>query len=156
MGEGPVVIGFDGSPASERAVYDTARLLPNRRALVVHVWEPGEAIDALTPMMGLAPIDIRAAIDLEQELAEAAQRMAEHGTRIARESGLEAEGLAVADEITVSATLIRLASENDASAISVGSHGHRALREVLLGSTTREVIRSADCPVIVTRAYSGD
>jgi nucleotide-binding universal stress UspA family protein len=64
---------------------------------------------------------------------------------------LKAEGLAVADERTVPETLLRLVREQDAAAIVVGAHGHRALREVVLGSTSHEVMRHARCPVVVVR-----
>jgi nucleotide-binding universal stress UspA family protein len=57
----------------------------------------------------------------------------------------------VADEITPAATLLRLAGERDAAAIVVGRHGHRAVAEALIGSTTRELIRHAPCPVLVVR-----
>jgi nucleotide-binding universal stress UspA family protein len=48
-------------------------------------------------------------------------------------------------------TLIRLAAEHDAAVIVVGRHGHRAVRDALVGSTTRELIRRAPCPVLVVR-----
>jgi nucleotide-binding universal stress UspA family protein len=68
-----------------------------------------------------------------------------------REAGFEAEGLAVHDEITVGRTLVRLAAERDAPAVVVGSHGHRAVRELVMGSTTQEVVRHAPCPALVVR-----
>jgi nucleotide-binding universal stress UspA family protein len=51
----------------------------------------------------------------------------------------------------VADTLLRLAREREASAVVVGSHGHRGVRELLFGSTTRQVIRHAGCPVVVVR-----
>jgi nucleotide-binding universal stress UspA family protein len=77
--------------------------------------------------------------------------MAGRGAELARKGGLDAVGLAVADEITVAATLVRVARERDAAAVAVGAHGHSGLREVLLGSTSRDVVRHAHCPVVVVR-----
>ena len=149
---GPAIVGYDRSPASDRALRATA-LLTIRQVLVVVVWEPDVAFDLLAPTALIpAPVDIRAVLDVEKELYEGAQRLAEHGAALAREAGLEAEGLAVADELTVAGTLLRLARERDASVLLVGTHGHRALREVLVGTTSREVIRQAPCPVLVARA----
>jgi nucleotide-binding universal stress UspA family protein len=148
---GPVVIGYDGSPPAQRTIRETAALLGPRSALVVVVWEPDVVYDALAPTFEPAPIDFRTVLEWEQALYEGAQRLAEEGASLAREHKLDAEGLAVADDLTVAATLLRIASEQDACALSLGSHGHRGLRELLLGSTTREVIRKAPCPVILVR-----
>ena len=37
--DGPVLVAYDGSPAADAAVAAAGRLLPGRRALVVHAWE---------------------------------------------------------------------------------------------------------------------
>jgi nucleotide-binding universal stress UspA family protein len=84
---------------------------------------------------------------------ERAQRLARRGADLARELGLDAEGLAVADDITVGDTLIRLAKEHDSQAIVVGTHGHSALGEVLLGRTAHVVVQHAPCPVVVVRKH---
>jgi nucleotide-binding universal stress UspA family protein len=153
---GPVVIGFDGTPAAERALRESAALLPGRPALVVVVVETGHAFDLATvPATPLGPaaglLDVRTAIDLEQAMRESAQRMAGWGATLAREAGMDAEGLAVADDITVADTLLRLVAERDASAVVVGAHRHGRLSELLLGSTSRSVIERAPCPVVVVR-----
>jgi nucleotide-binding universal stress UspA family protein len=119
--------------------------------LVVMVWEPGMAFDLLVPGFEPAPIDVRTAIELDEKIYEGARQMAEQGAARASRRGLKAEALAVADEITVPATLIRLAVERAAPAVAVGSHGHRGVRELLLGSTTRDLLKRAPCPVIVVR-----
>jgi nucleotide-binding universal stress UspA family protein len=156
MHSGPVIIGFDGSPASERALRDAAELLGPRDALVVVVWEAGRAYElAELPIRVLevppAAIDVRTAMEVDQAMYEAAERMAQRGAALANELGFKADGIAVADDITVAQTLIRLARENDATALVVGAHGHGALRELVLGSTTREVLQDAPCPVVVVR-----
>jgi nucleotide-binding universal stress UspA family protein len=82
---------------------------------------------------------------------EGAQRTAHHGEALARAAGLDAESLVVAIEVTVAGTLIRVAREFDSPAILVGAHGHHALHELVLGSTSRDLIEKAPCPVIVVR-----
>lgn len=154
----PVIIGFDGSSAAERALRDSAALVGPRRALVVTVWEAGRAFETATlPIAGLemppTVLDIRSAIDAELELYEAARRTAQRGVLIAREAGYsDAEGLAVADDLTVADTLIRLARERHGLGIVVGTHGHRRISELLLGSTSSSLVHKADCPVVVVRA----
>ena len=117
MHAGPVIIGFDGTPASVGAVRESAALTGPRAALVVVVWEAGRNFELATlPDRGLeAPIvglDLRTAFEAEEAAYEDARRMAEHGAALARQAGLQAEGLAVADTMTVADTLIRLACRN--------------------------------------------
>jgi nucleotide-binding universal stress UspA family protein len=149
---GPIVIGYDGSPAADRAITEGAALMQPRRALVVSVWEPGTAFAvAADPIAPLTPVDVRVALDVDKALVEAAQRMAQRGADEARAAGLDPEPLAVADDIGVAETLVSLAKERDAPAIVVGTHGHRALSEVLFGSTARAVIKRSPVPVTVVQ-----
>jgi nucleotide-binding universal stress UspA family protein len=157
MHAGPVVIGFDGTPAAERALRDSAALLAPRPALVVVVWEAGLPVDLMTPPPSVLPmppvsLDIRAAIDAEKAAYEAAQRLAEQGAALASELGYRAEGLAVADDLTVADTLLRVAAEQDSQALVIGSHGRRGLTAALLGSTSKAVVERASCPVLVVRS----
>jgi nucleotide-binding universal stress UspA family protein len=155
VASGPVIIGYDGSAASERAVRESAALLASRPALVVVVWEAGTAYELAEPAastIDIVPLDLRTAAELDESMYEGAQRLAQQGAALARDAGFEAEGLAVADELTVADTLVRLAQERDAQAVVVGSRGHRGLGERLLGSTSQGVIRRAGCPVVVVRA----
>jgi nucleotide-binding universal stress UspA family protein len=161
MGSGPVVIGYDGSDAAERALLDAAALLAPRPALVVVVWEPGAAFEALelpAASIGISPVplDIRTALDTDAAQYRQAQEAAQRGAALAREGGLEAEGLVVADEVTIAETLVRVARERDAQALVVGPHGHGPMSEMLLGSTSRAVIRRASCPVLVSPAQRSD
>jgi len=147
---GPVIIGYDGSPTSERALVEAGLVLGGRRALVVVVWEPGPVFElAGAPSPTPAPLDIRTALEAEEKIYDGVRRLADHGAALARELGLEAEGLAVADDITPAATLVRLARERQAPALVVGTRGHRGVRHLLLGSTAEAVVRTAPCPVVV-------
>jgi nucleotide-binding universal stress UspA family protein len=152
---GPVVIGYDGSPAAQRAVQQTLALVQPRPVLVVTVWEPGRTFELMTvPTGSLLPtavVDIRAALELDEKLYENATRTAEQGADLARQAGLEAQALVVADELTVADTLVRVAVERSSPGIAVGWHGHSALGELLLGSTTQRLLRRAPCPVVVVR-----
>jgi nucleotide-binding universal stress UspA family protein len=159
VASGPVVIAYDGGPNGEQAIREAAALLEPREAVVVTVWKEGlgfELLELPTATVGLppAPIDIRTALEIDQANQERAQAIAQRGAGIAREAGFEAVGLAVADEpeVPVPETIVRVATERDARAIVAGTHGHGGrLSEIVLGGTTRDILRHAPCPVLVVR-----
>jgi len=157
MAEGLVLIGFDGTPAAERAVREAGALFAPRPALVVTMWEPGRAFDlALIPARGfelpLSSVDVRTAAEVDRAMYNEAAQLAQWGAQLANDPGLRAESLAVADDLTVADTLVRLANEREAAVVVVGAHRHGKLAQLLLGSTSRGVIERARCPVLVVRA----
>jgi len=155
---GPLLVAYDGTPASTYALWEGGTLLGGRRALVVTVWKPGlgfELMELPTATLGLPPaqLDIRTALEIDRQGYEAAQRMAERGAALAREAGFEVEGLAVAEEveITIAETILHVAVERDSEAIVVGIEGRGRRGDVILGSTARDIVRHAPCPVVVAR-----
>ncbi len=152
MGIGPLVIGYDGSTASRRAIDECGALFAGHEALLVVVWEAslGLSIVHNVPAIPSVPLDIRVALDTEKSLYEAAQQLAHQGVQLAEKAALEAEGLVVADEITIAETIVRVANERDAQAIVLGTDGI-GLTDVLMGSTTRTVIQHSTRPVVVVR-----
>jgi len=153
-----IVIAYDGSPAAEHAVCEAGELLAGRPALVVVVWKRGlgfELLELPTATLGFPPakLDIRTAIEIDEEMQERAKLLAHKGAVLARDAGFEAEGLAIADdvEVEVAETITDVARKRDAQAIVIAAHAHGSAAEVVLGSTTRLVVRRAPCPVLVVR-----
>jgi nucleotide-binding universal stress UspA family protein len=159
MHTGPSIIGYDGSPASEHAIRESASLLAGRPALVVVVWEAGRAFDLmLIPDVDFEPaaVDYGNAIELDLAMSEAARQLAQQGAEIARRLGVAAEALVVADEFTVAETLVRVAQDRDAASLVLGApHRHR-FTERLLGSTMRHILRHSPCPVVVVNEPADD
>ncbi|MGD9527308.1 universal stress protein [Pseudonocardia sp.] len=156
MSTGPVVIAFDGSAAAQRALRAAATLMAPRPGLVVVVWEAGLAFDlASIPSASLemapAAVDYARAADIDRTLAANAEEMARRGAAIATELGMVSEALAVADELTVGGTLVRVVKEVDAAAVVVGRHERGALHDFFIGSTTKELVKHSPCPVLVVR-----
>jgi nucleotide-binding universal stress UspA family protein len=154
VSSGPVLIGYDGTGAAEHALRETAELLPGREAVVVVVWKAGLAFELVAlPAAGVglppAPVDMRTALDVDRSLLESASRGAERAADLARELGLDAEPLVVADdpETPVDDTLVRVARERDAQVVAIGAHKHGPI----LGSISRGVVRNAPCPTLVVR-----
>jgi nucleotide-binding universal stress UspA family protein len=144
-----VVIAYDGTAAAEIALIESAALLAPREAVVVTVWKQDIGLRAIDPPENLPPatLDVRMAGEVDQAMAERARRLAEHGAALAREAGLDAVGLAVAEEVEVpvSDTVVDVAEKRRAAVIAIGSHGHGGS----VGSISRDVIRHAHCLVLV-------
>ena len=116
------------------------------------IWEAGLGAELLEiPSLTPAPIDIRTALEIDRSIYEGAQQLAETGAAIARQAGMDATGLAVADDVTVAETLVRLTNEHHARAVVVGTHGRRRLLHQTIGSTARAVVEHATCPAVVIR-----
>jgi nucleotide-binding universal stress UspA family protein len=149
VGDGPVIVGFDGSDAAREAVSAAGRLLAAREVLVETVWRP------YTPVAGGgvagAPVAVitRAAEEIDKEIAAGARIMAEDGARLAAAAGLEARGKPVQAVGTVWRTLIHSAREQRAPAVVVGSRGRSAAGAALLGSVSSGLVHHAGVPVLV-------
>jgi nucleotide-binding universal stress UspA family protein len=153
-----ILIAYDGSPTAERALREGGRLLAGRPALVLVVWKQGlgfELLELPTATLGLPParLDIRTALEIDETMRERALLLARKGAGLARDAGFEAEGLAVAEDVNVEVAeaILDVARKRDAQAIVIGAHSHGPGAEIILGSTTRAVVRRAPCPVLVVR-----
>ncbi|MDA3645515.1 universal stress protein [Saccharopolyspora indica] len=117
----PVVVGVDGSPPSVRAA----------------LWAGAEAVRTGLPLH-LVLVDGTQADHTVDEL-----------TRRCRKAVPE---LVVTGEVTAGHPARELVRRStDAQLLVVGSHGHGAFREVLLGSTSTSLAAHARCPVVVVR-----
>ncbi len=151
--DAPVLIAYDGSDTARRAVREAAKLFGSRQVLVVTVWEPAlayeTAIAATDPGIEPIPVDVEGAREVEEELHQRARRTAHDGVELAQSVGLQAKGLAVADEVHVADAIVGLARKRGVAAIVVGSRGLKGLRARLEGSTSKAVLKDAPCPVVV-------
>ena len=152
----PAVVAFDGSAEARAAITSAVALFPGRRLVVVSVWEPGLAL-ALAPTrdmtgVGYPPPSAAEVAALDDAQKNHAVEVADAGVALARELGATAEANPVADEAHVADTLAAVAERVDACAIVVGSRGLGGVRSRLFGSTSREVLRRSERPVLVVKA----
>jgi nucleotide-binding universal stress UspA family protein len=75
--------------------------------------------------------------------------VADEGAELARSLGLDAEPLVMVDVRDIARTIAEVAREHNAAAINVGSRGLSGLRARFEGSTSKEVVKHAPCPVVV-------
>ena len=136
-GPAPVVVGVDGSEASDLAV-DWAAADAVRRhlpLLVVHAWN----LDYSAEMIGLLlPIVERQSFDCLQAATRRA-RAVSAGLRVSQRQ--ERTGASIA---LVTASL-------RAETIVVGDRGAGAFERLLSGSTSTQAAAHAHCPVVVVR-----
>jgi hypothetical protein len=93
----------------QRRIAAAGKLLNHDRAdaVVLTVWEP-LVVEALRANRfgGWPPIPPDVTTQADQRAQKQAQRLAEHGARLAGEAGFEARALWVADERRIAATIL--------------------------------------------------
>ena len=110
------------------------------RLLLLHVLTPPVIMTAY----GLGNAEISDQIRVEKERA---QKALDNHAAALREKGVQ-----VSQQIRQGGTvesILEVADEQSVDFILLGSHGHGAVYDILVGSTARGVLRQATCPVVV-------
>jgi nucleotide-binding universal stress UspA family protein len=144
-----IVVGIDFSELSDRAIDQALEMASLREGAEVHVLyvEPDEWIDmALKPALEAAVSADEAVLRVQGRAKARVDSMAPHlrKRQIRRvvahfRRGSPAENVA------------QLAADLDADLVVVGSHGHRGIQRLFLGSVAERVSRLARCPVWIVR-----
>ncbi len=137
-----ILVPIDFSPAT-RAVIDTALTLataPDAELHLLHSVQPPMA----TTDYGLGMEGLQETLAVAKTNAE--RQLARHHDEVA------ARGVAVRTHLAhgpAAPSIAERARAIGADAIVLGSHGHTALYELLVGSTTHAVLKHAACPVVI-------
>jgi nucleotide-binding universal stress UspA family protein len=136
-----VIVGYDASPWSERALAEAASEAAAREGdlVIVHAfhWLMPATPTALTPLGA----EQSARKDAEETAAEAA-------------AGIRAQypGMDVRTRVVLGHAAHALAEESrHADLLVVGNRGRGGFAELLLGSVSHRVLAHASCPVLVVR-----
>ena len=141
---GSIVVGVDGSPASEQAVLWAARQahLEHRPIALVHAVSPTVA----TTWMGSPGFDPATLLEAVDESAKAQLRAV---AATVHEHQPDLEVYRVQDHRDPRDALLGLTDR--AAMVVVGSRGRGAMASLLLGSVSLAVSQHARCPVVVVR-----
>lgn len=139
-----VVVAMDFSAVSEKQLKAIARLAhEDRHIYLLHVAEPEPDFVGFEAGPDVVRDQMAEQFHREHEQIQAmAQRL--------RDEGRKATALLVQGP-TVE-TILGQAARLDADLIVVGSHGHGAVFDMLVGSISSEVIRRSTVPVLVVPA----
>ena len=146
---GPVLLCFDGSGDSRRAIERAGALLGGGPALLVHVWEPLSSVVLRNPLIQSPGPLAEQAADLDEAGAEAAERLTAEGVEIARAAGFEAAPLCIRSDQRIWPAIVGLAEERHARAVVLGSRGLSKVGSILLGSVSNGVLHHCRRPALV-------
>ena len=139
-----IVVGVDGSPASNAAVCWAAREAAMRHVplTVVHL------VNAMVPTVPQLPVSAGVAVWQEEE----GRQVLERAVKIAEDAVQADHGIEIKSEMRCAPPVPTLVNMSDeAEMVVVGSNGRGAIARLLLGSVSSSVVRTARCPVAVIR-----
>lgn len=138
-----ILICYDGTEDSERAVDTAAALLGPRDAVVLDVAPAMSFAEGMAATSSMVPGSAFEGLNRADAL-----RLAEAGAERARRAGLRAEARGTIASTTWQG-IVDVADELDAAAIVIGSRGLRGLREFAGGSVSHDVATHARRPVLI-------
>ncbi len=139
-----LLVPLDFSAASGSLLQTAASLAQalGARLVVLHVVQPIVPTGDLMMMPDLAQISAMqkaAKEDARVQLTQACEKVA-------------TKGLAIESELLdgpASAVILERSRALPAELVIMGSHGHTALYDLLLGSTSHAVLKKSPCPVVI-------
>ena len=145
----PVLLCYDGSESSARAIAAASALSIDGRALVCHSWA-GMSQVVFRGTIGPGPAPLSKAVkEIDQLDAEAAEKRAQEGAELARAAGFSALPLPVKEEGKTWRAIVEAAARHRPRLIVVGAHGSSGVGRALLGSVSNSVLTHAHFPVLV-------
>ncbi|MBG6226061.1 nucleotide-binding universal stress UspA family protein [Arthrobacter sp. CAN_A2] len=137
----PVIVGYDGSDESKRALLWASRYagVAQLPLIVVHVFIWPYFTERLGPVAGVEDSGLRGE----------AQRILAEGLELARRSESDLE---VHDRLVTGApTSILTTLSDEASLLVTGTRGLGGFSGLLIGSVSLHLVSTASCPVVVVR-----
>jgi len=141
-----IVIAYDGSDNARHAITVATQELGQRRADVLHVWEP--LASATNRLAIYATLAGAAAEEIELE-GKRAQTIADEGAKLARDAGFEATAVALRTDGPTAAAIVDYVAEHKPGLVVMGTRGLTGLRSAIAGSVSHQVVEHLAVPVLV-------
>jgi nucleotide-binding universal stress UspA family protein len=136
-----VLVAFDGSPLSERALTYAIENFPDRPITTIYVINPIDSVSDVEA--GGLPV----AEDWYDNARDRATRIHTEATNLAADRDTE---LGTVTEVGKPArAILKYADDHDIDQIVMGSHGRSGIDRTLLGSVAETVTRRARIPVTI-------
>ena len=135
-----ILVPLDGSAVSKRALKEAVAVakLTKGTITLINVYSIGTSLIISSKQEYLRELTLRKA---KQILAE--------GKKLANEEGFEVRTLLIEGDAVEQ--IVKTSKEGDFNLIVMGARGLGKARELILGSVSHEVIKSAPIPVLVTQ-----
>ena len=140
-----ILVPVDFSNVTERVIREAANLarMLRGRVVLLHVTEP------TTGVVDYAAIVVAVARVNEAAVKFAVERLAQLEQQL-KEAGVDAASTHVTG--TPLSEIMQQAEALPADYIVIGSHGHTAFYDLLVGGTAHGVLKRATCPVMIVPA----
>jgi nucleotide-binding universal stress UspA family protein len=137
---GRILAATDGSPSGDTAVKHAIGLAAQNDCPLDIIYVKPKLYDSL---------DFYQSEELEKALDKEAGVFLSSALKEAGERGVKAEDHVLSGE--PEEEIVRFAESSKADLIVMGSHGHKGLAKLLIGSVAERVIGRAHCPVLVMK-----
>lgn len=140
-----ILVPVDFSKVSRYVLAEAAHLarLTKARLVLLHVVQPPAVVTDLAPLVGEA-------LQMSAELENIGRRHLHRMQKSPTLRGLKVES--VCEQGFAVAQVVAHAKRLKADVIVLGSHGHGAVYNLVVGSTATGVLKHAPCPVLVVPA----
>jgi len=145
----PILLAYDASDGAKAAIAAAASLFAGRELVVASV---GRSVSEVAPagVMGMpAGVAGDAIARLDEEIVRQVEGLAEEGAQVAAAAGLTARAAATVVAGNTWAGILKLAEDQDAAVIVVGSRGRSGVKSLVLGSVSSGVVSHSQRPVLV-------
>lgn len=140
-----ILAAVDFSPLSRRVVAEAlilARAVKGR-IVILHAVKPPAIVTELAPLMGEA-LQFTAEVErvARDHLRRWQKRLAERGVTVET----------ICQQGFPTGVILAHARKLKANCVVLGSHGHTAVYDLVVGSTASGVLKRAECPVVIVPA----
>ncbi len=140
-----ILTPVDFSSITDRVIHEAATLarMLHGRVVLVNVTEPtAGVVDYAAIVVAVAQVNEATVKHAKDRLGQMEQQLKEEGVEV---TSIHVTGTPVSE-------IIEQARQLPADYIVIGSHGHTAFYDLLVGGTAHGILKRAPCPVVVVPA----